>query len=128
MLTDACQTEKNAHTIIGTVVVVALLLQPFIGFIHHRRFMKKQQRSKWTFVHVWYGRVLIILGMINGGLGLQLASDGPAYKMAGMISYAVIAGISGVGFLSVIAVSTGRKTGKSAEELVHTPAREAVKA
>lgn len=90
--------------------------------------MKKQRQSKWTFVHVWYGRVLIILGMINGGLGLQLATDGPAYKTAGMIAYAVIAGISGVAFLSAIAVSTMRKTGKSTEDLADGPAREAMKA
>ena len=65
------QLHKNTHTILGTVVVAALLLQPFLGYIHHRRYQSISNRTAWTYIHVWYGRMLIILGIINGGLGLH---------------------------------------------------------
>ncbi|KAK2760332.1 hypothetical protein FQN54_002400 [Arachnomyces sp. PD_36] len=90
--------HNNGHTILGTIVVVLLLLQPFIGFIHHRRFMATQKRTAWTHLHVWYGRVLIILGMINGGLGLKLAAN----SKAGNIAYGVVAGVIGVLYLASI--------------------------
>ena len=99
------------------MVVIALLLQPVFGFIHHWRFLKKQRRGKWTILHVWYGRLLIILGMVNGGLGLHLASDGQAYSKAGMIAYAVLAGISGITFLSVAAFASTMKEKKDVAEM-----------
>jgi hypothetical protein len=34
-------------------------------------------RSFYSTLHVWYGRGLILLGMINGGLGLELANNTP---------------------------------------------------
>lgn len=69
-----------------------LLIQPFIGLVHHRRYLSTKKAGAWTYLHVWYGRILILLGIINGGLGLQLADD----SMSGMIAYGVVAGIVGV--------------------------------
>ena len=40
-------------------------------------------------MHIWYGRLLILLGIINGGLGLQLAAN----TTAGEIIYGSVAGI-----------------------------------
>jgi sulfite exporter TauE/SafE len=51
------------------------LIQPIFGFIVHRNFQKTGLPSFYTALHVWYGRILILLGMINGGLGLQLANN-----------------------------------------------------
>ncbi|OQD84849.1 hypothetical protein PENANT_c011G10889 [Penicillium antarcticum] len=81
--------ENNAHTVIGTIVVVALFLQPFIGLAHHLRFRKNRKPS---FIHIWYGRVLILLGIINGGLGLKLAAN----STGGAIAYGVVGGIFGM--------------------------------
>ena len=39
-------------------------------------------------MHRWFGRFLILLGAINGGLGLQLSAN----TIAGEIAYGVIAG------------------------------------
>ena len=95
---DIHQLHKNTHTILGTVVVVCLIIQPFIGLGHHLRYKKTQQRGIWTLIHRWYGRALILLGMINGGLGLRLANN----TTGGKIAYSVIAGISGCAFLGLI--------------------------
>lgn len=76
-----------------------MILQPFFGVIHHRRFLRTGKRTRWTSLHVWYGRLLIVLGIINGGLGLQLAAN----TRAGEIAYGVIGGVVGLAYiLSVI--------------------------
>jgi hypothetical protein len=90
--------ENNPHTIIGTTVVILMLFQPVFGIIHHRRFLATQKRGKLTYLHVWYGRALILLGMINGGLGLKLAAN----TNAGKIAYGVVAGLMGSTYLAVM--------------------------
>lgn len=84
----------------------------FFGYIHHRRYVRTQRRSSWTVLHVWYGRVLILLGIINGGLGLQLASGSPAYSRAGMIVYSVLAALVG-SLLMIIIVTSFWQTRKT---------------
>ena len=88
------QLHNNAHTILGTVVVAALILQPFLGFIHHWRFKKTGGRTIWSTIHKWYGRVFMMIGLVAGGSGLALASGSPAYSKPGMIVYAVLASIA----------------------------------
>ncbi|KFY10474.1 hypothetical protein V491_07634 [Pseudogymnoascus sp. VKM F-3775] len=90
--------ENNAHTILGTVVVALLLFQPLFGFLHHRRFMSTQKRGKLTLFHVWYGRILILLGMLNGGFGLKLAAN----STGGNIAYGVVAGVIGATYVAVM--------------------------
>ncbi|KFY07249.1 hypothetical protein V492_07320 [Pseudogymnoascus sp. VKM F-4246] len=90
--------ENNAHTILGTVVVALLLFQPLFGFFHHRRFMAIHKRGKLTLFHVWYGRILIILGMLNGGFGLKLAAN----STGGNIAYGVVVGVVGATYVAVL--------------------------
>jgi hypothetical protein len=106
------QLHNNTHTILGTVVVAALLIQPFLGYIHHRRYLSTRKATTWTHIHVWYGRVLLLLGIINGGVGLKLAADTPAHSNAGTIAYSVLAGVAGVGLLALIVFVTMRKNGE----------------
>ena len=56
----------------------------------------------WTTLHVWYGRLFLILGLINGGAGLALVKGTPVYSKAGTIAYAVLAAISGTMMLALI--------------------------
>ncbi|PKS13191.1 hypothetical protein jhhlp_000536 [Lomentospora prolificans] len=93
--------HNNAHTVLGTVVIAGLILQPIFGSIHHRKFKSNQTHTIWTHIHVWYGRVLILLGIINGGLGLQLARSSPAYSKPGLIVYSVLAGLVGLALLGL---------------------------
>lgn len=95
------QLHNNAHTILGTIVVAALILQPFLGFIHHWRFKNTGSRTVWATVHKWYGRIFIILGIVTGGSGLALASDSPAYSRAGMIVYSALSGVFGIALVGL---------------------------
>ena len=89
--------------------MVLLLLQPFFGLAHHFRFRKTHKRGVFTQIHVWYGRLLILLGIVNGGLGLQLAAN----AKGGQIAYGIVGGIFGVAIF-IIAIVVGMKRPRSA--------------
>ncbi|EMC94910.1 hypothetical protein BAUCODRAFT_518299 [Baudoinia panamericana UAMH 10762] len=84
-----------AHPTIGIILFVVLLFQPFLGFAHHFMFKKHSRRVVWSYGHIWLGRIAITLGIINGGLGLQLAQRTRAFapSQGVIIGYAVAAGI-----------------------------------
>lgn len=86
-----------SHTILGTVVTALMVVQPVLGFVHHRQYLKTQSRGAISHAHIWYGRILMLLGVINGGLGLQLASAAQSL----IIAYAVVAAIIGVAYIAV---------------------------
>ncbi|RDW70373.1 hypothetical protein BP5796_08770 [Coleophoma crateriformis] len=92
------------HTVFGTVLVALFLIQPFLGLIHHRAYVRTQSRTAWGYAHAWYGRALIICAIVNGGLGLQLAAN----SRGGEIAWGVVSGVMFVTYLAIVAL-TGRK-------------------
>jgi hypothetical protein len=56
------------------------------------------KRSYFGFSHIWYGRTLIICGIINGGLGLQLANN----TNSGETIYGVVAGVLFVAYIGAL--------------------------
>ncbi|KAI8939681.1 hypothetical protein NX059_003439 [Plenodomus lindquistii] len=87
------------HIIIGLVVVALMTFQPLLGWLHHLRFLRTGARSIFSHGHIWIGRSAIILGIVNGGLGIKLSSQTNKYK----IVYSVFAGIFGTAYLAAIA-------------------------
>ncbi|KAM0539790.1 hypothetical protein ACHAO7_011831 [Fusarium culmorum] len=57
-----------------------------LGWTHHRNYVKYQRPTFISYGHLWYGRALMVVGIINGGIGLQLSSA----PMGLIIAYAVI--------------------------------------
>lgn len=49
--------------------------------------MRHQSRGLVSHAHIWYGRALIIAGIVNGGLGLELAGASRAF----LVVYTVFA-------------------------------------
>ncbi|KAF3762522.1 CBD9-like protein [Cryphonectria parasitica EP155] len=70
---------------------------PALGHLHHRHYLKYRQRGVISYIHLYWGRILIILGAINGGLGLQLthapSSWITAYMVIAIVVYLLYAGI-----------------------------------
>jgi hypothetical protein len=54
---------------------VLLGAQPVLGYLHHRQYLRTRRRAPVSHAHIWWGRLLMVLGVINGGLGLQLAGE-----------------------------------------------------
>lgn len=66
-------------------------IQAIGGFLGHYLWTKSHSKTLVAHTHVWLGRALITLGMINGGLGLLLSGDA---GRGAYIAYGVIAGVS----------------------------------
>lgn len=72
---------------LGTVVVCLLAIQPVLGMIHHKHFVATGGRGPVSYAHIWYGRILLALGVINGGVGLNMVQERDGL----VIAYAVVA-------------------------------------
>jgi hypothetical protein len=108
---------SDYHPIIGIVVIASLVLfQPIMGLLQHLHYRKHSTKSLFAYTHRWLGRALVILGIINGGLGFKFV--GKAAPTGGIIAYGVIAGCMGVGYIFLIIMSTlrARRDEKSGEK------------
>lgn len=92
---------NTTHTLFGVSVVCLFVLQPITGWLHHWMYMRKHKRTATSYVHIWYGRALIILSIINGGLGLQLADN----TKGGEIAFGVVAGVMCLAWAGVVLLS-----------------------
>ncbi|PBP23598.1 integral membrane protein [Diplocarpon rosae] len=91
---------NNTHAIFGLVICVLFLIQPIFGIIHHIQYKRNLARASVSHVHIWYGRILMLLAVVNGGLGLQLAAN----SHNGEIAYGVVAGVVGVAYVVMVVV------------------------
>ncbi|EAQ87741.1 predicted protein [Chaetomium globosum CBS 148.51] len=101
--------DTRYHPIIGLVLLVLLIVQPVVGFIHHRVFKKVQKRQVWSYVHLTLGRVGISLGIINGGLGLYLSGASAYHKRV----YGIVAGVMWALWMGVAVWSEVRRLRKN---------------
>ncbi|KAL8775921.1 MAG: hypothetical protein Q9194_003501 [Teloschistes cf. exilis] len=93
------------HPIIGIVVIGFFALQPVWALVQHYYWRKEKKRTVWGIVHVWLGRVVLTLGMINGGLGLMLSDN----TTKGEIGYGVVAAVMWLSWAGVAVWSEFKK-------------------
>lgn len=74
-----------------------MLIQPVLGWFHHKYYVKHQSRGPVSHGHIWYGRALMLLGLVNVGLGLQLTSA--STTLMGL--YAIMAAVVGAFYISI---------------------------
>ncbi|TVY38396.1 hypothetical protein LSUB1_G006367 [Lachnellula subtilissima] len=97
------------HAIIGLFVISSLTLQPVTGLVHHLLYKKTGGKNVATYPHVWWGRAIVTLGIINGGFGLKLAREYAPLangSRKGEIAYGVVAGPMWILWMSVIVFSS----------------------
>ncbi|KAL7937759.1 CBD9-like protein [Trichoderma chlorosporum] len=102
----------QTHSRCGTIIVALISLQPLFGLIHHINYLKTQKRGIFGHLHCWYGRALMIVGIVNGGLGLQLGNAPTRY----IIAYSVVAGITTLIYLASIALGWTRASKREKQE------------
>ena len=95
----------ETHPRLGTAIFALMLSQPFFGIIHHAMYKKTGGRTISSYFHLTVGRSVIILGIINGGLGLKLTNAENKYK----IGYGVGAGIMGLAYLAAIVFGEAKR-------------------
>ena len=93
------------HQVIGYLIVTVLVLfQPALGIYQHLHYHKTGGKSPMGVIHRWLGRSVIILGVINGGLGfMQAGPVGNDYSPSwAVVAYAIVAGVIFFVYLSVL--------------------------
>lgn len=88
---------KEGHVILGIVITVLFLLEPIMGWLHHKHFVATINKNYNRHIHVWLGRVLIVLSVINGGTGIKLSGN----TTGGGIAYGVVAGLAAIAYIGV---------------------------
>jgi hypothetical protein len=101
------------HQLVGYVVVGILLsAQPVLGLLQHLHFRKTGTRAGVGLLHRWLGRTAIILGVVNGGLGMM--QSGPVGDLYvpnyAPILYAIVAGVVFLIYLTVVVGIAIRKS------------------
>jgi len=85
-----------AHVVIGLLATsMIILIQPAMGILQHLHFRKTGGKSIYGYIHRWNGRIAIILGMINQGLGFQLVGIGTVVHTHSLVRNFVILGVLG---------------------------------
>ena len=80
--------ETHAH--LGIALLAALAVQPIFGFVHHKMFNKYGTRTFWSHAHLWLGRLIIPVGMVNGYLGIDLAGDADTGERVAYVAVAAV--------------------------------------
>ena len=73
---------NSAHQGLGIAITLLVLIQPTLGFLHHRTHKQTQAPTLLGKAHRYLGPTIILFGIINGALGLHFANDDgklPAY-------------------------------------------------
>lgn len=97
-LARADEYLQKPHAIIGMLLLGVLFFMPILGAVHHKIYQKVSNRTIWAYGNIITGRVAIVLGMINGGLGLQLADAARSYRVV----YGVFAAMMAVLYLGAV--------------------------
>lgn len=117
------QNLDATHSIIGLVVVGSLIIQPLTGLVRksqsyqphpsshitantncspdHLLYKRLGRPNAATYPHVWWGRAIITLGIINGVLGLQLTGETGTKEVA----YGIVAGLMWLLWMVVIVIA-----------------------
>jgi hypothetical protein len=101
------------HPIIGIILFAFCLIQPVLGHLHHQGYNRTGGRTAVSHGHIWLGRILITLGIINGGLGFKLANN----SKYGPIIYVIVAVIFYIAY--IVAIVLGER--KRAKQLSMPP-------
>ncbi|KAI1499872.1 hypothetical protein F5X99DRAFT_388496 [Biscogniauxia marginata] len=109
---------NTAHQVIGILIFIFVFVQFALGFMHHRNFKKTQQPTKLAPIHIWLGRLIILMGVINGFLGFPLAlSPDYNYVLAGLVLF-IFPGF----VLIIVTKNLIRKYWKKSKEVSDEPA------
>jgi hypothetical protein len=107
-----------AHVIIGLLATsMIIVIQPAMGILQHLHFRKTGGKSIYAYIHRWNGRVAIILGMINQGLGFQLVGIGTVVHAHSLVRNFVILGVLGLIWFS-LAIWDGLRERLRTEKIV----------
>ena len=66
---------SSAHQVIGLLIFAGVLIQLGLGLTHHLIFKRTKQPTAFRKAHLFLGPSILVLAVINGGLGINLARE-----------------------------------------------------
>ena len=66
MMYNRTKNFNTAHQVMGIIVILGMIGQFIIGFLHYRMVSQTQLPTKLGPIHIWFGRCVILLGIANG--------------------------------------------------------------
>jgi len=89
------------HHYFGVCIIAALLVQAFLGWYHHKRFVRdRPSHRRWfTHLHLWLGRTTILCALANCGFGLLLAKVDRKWVIIWWIICGALAGVYFAGYI-----------------------------
>lgn len=128
---------SDPHPIIGIVLLVLATIQPVSGWIHHRIYRARAiklattnrgprpGRTMWGRAHLWLGRCLITLGIINGGLGLRLVESSPVQDKSltrnAEVGYGIAAGFMWCLYVSITMIWEWMRSARKRKQQFDSP-------
>lgn len=67
------QHFNSIHQWLGVALAATFPTQIYLGILHHRHYVVHRSRSNVSHLHIWTGRVAMLLGVLNVYLGCRLA-------------------------------------------------------
>jgi H+/Cl- antiporter ClcA len=64
------KSYNSSHQILGLLAIGFMFVQWILGFWHHHLYRKTQQTSRYGPIHRWFGRGVMVLAIVTGGIGL----------------------------------------------------------
>jgi hypothetical protein len=99
----------GTHEVLGYFIVACLVfIQPILGLYQHLYYHKTHRRSALGVCHQWLGRLVILAGVVNGGLGFkQTSSMGLTswVPLWAVLAYSIAAIIVFIVYVNVVIVS-----------------------
>nr|POE54145.1 hypothetical protein CFP56_73416 [Quercus suber] len=86
---------QDPHQIIGLLICAFLLIQLGLGLAHHLIFKKTEKPTILGKIHMFLGPAILLLAIVNGGLGFRLAGE----RERNIVIYAVVVGVVTLVFL-----------------------------
>ena len=93
----------------GVLILALLAVQTILGGLHHLQYRRQGKRGIFGHVHIWHGRATMILGVVNGGLGLQLTGGSKVY----IVVYSVAASVFALLYAAHSVVRASRRNRKA---------------
>jgi hypothetical protein len=90
----------------GMIILVGMSYQPITEIVNHFLYRKYPNVRYLAYVHLWLGRLLITMGMVNGALGFTFAETIPYQKKWSVVPQ-ILYGVVAIGVWMVYFVFSG---------------------
>ena len=87
---------NSAHQVLGLIIFATVFIQLGLGIVHHLIYRRTKQPTINSKIHLFMGPLLILLAIINGGLGFNLAQN-----HRDNIPYGIVVAVVAIIFIAV---------------------------